>query len=123
MAAVLAFLLTISGCSGSSANTEKADTCDALVDVAVEAVIEARDAAVGTTFETFDLLKDEAQQILIGLRETNDSVEARASELGCGGDSLTAYHDAVLGITPQSEGGIRILEFVLAIPPFQPSPG
>ena len=122
-AALLAFLLTVTGCSGSSTRTEKTATCDELVDVAVQAVVDARDAAIGTTFQTFDLVKDEAKPILADLREANEAVEARASELGCGEDALEAYHDAVLDIAPRSEGAIRLMEYVLAIPPFQPSPG
>ncbi|MGD2102463.1 MAG: hypothetical protein PVG83_09535 [Acidimicrobiia bacterium] len=118
----LAFLVAVSGCSEPSATAEEAVGCDELVDVAVQAVVDARDAAVGTAFETFDLLRDEARSILEDLVETHDAVELRARDLGCGDDALEAYHKAVLDIAPLSDGGIRVIERAVVLPPFAPSP-
>lgn len=114
---LLLVAVVVAACSASAVPAE-AGSCGDLVDIAVRAVEQARDDAINTTQEDFDLLSSQASPILRELNETHDAVEQRSQTLGCNEESSDEYTQRVLELAPLSGGGMRILEYAF-FPPFQ----
>ena len=113
---LVVLMALVAGCSQAT-SAEDADSCGELVDVAVQAVEEARDEAIGTTQEDFELLTPEASPILRALNDTLDAVEMRSDDLGCGEESSDEYTQRVLDLAPLSGGGLEVLDYAF-FPPF-----
>jgi hypothetical protein len=79
----LLLALLPASCSAGPSSFDKATTCDQLVDLAVEAIKDARDAAVNSSREDFNLLRGDAPAIVRTLDESRTATSTQFAELGC----------------------------------------
>ena len=110
---------TVAACTSSPSTPEEATSCNGLVDLAVAAVVDARDSAENVTMSDFQTLEEEAQSIITRLTENRDTLSDRATELGCNSTEWNdEYRSRVLELTPNTEGGLYILQAGLFFAPF-----
>lgn len=109
------FATTLTACTSNPSSPEEAATCGDLVDLAVTAVVDARDSAANLTVQDFQLPDGDAQTIVTKLMESGDAISARSSDLGC--DSAEwdiEYRERILKLVPLTEGGLYVLQVALS---------
>ncbi len=115
------FLLAaaLAACTSSPSSPEEATTCNDLVELAIAAVVDARDSAADVTMQEFQLLDEDAEAITSRLMENRDKLSNRSSQLGCDPTEWEAqYRDRLLKLAPLTEGGLYILQAGLFFSPF-----
>jgi hypothetical protein len=106
----LTLVTSLVACESTPTAADGGEACSALVDTALEALIEARDNAGDLTRADFDRISDQSAEVMEPYFETQAVIQARARILNCDNEQLAAeFEHRVSELDTRSVGGAAIL--------------